>query len=72
MPKKFSWRKQKTLAVLANRRQWRDDFDPVYTSATEIATEQLATVNGLFEAQYIIREVSASRPKDQIQYIITA
>jgi|TARA_R110000737_G_scaffold272604_1_gene279588 hypothetical protein len=71
MPKKFSWRKQKTLAVLANRRQWRDDFDPVYTSATEIATEQLATVNGLFEAQYIIREVSASRPKDQIQYIIT-
>jgi len=71
MPKQFHWRKQKTLAVLANRRQWRDDFDPVYTSATEITTEQLATVNGLFEAQYIIREVSPSRPKDQIQYIIT-
>ena len=34
------WRKAKTLAMLANRRQWQRDFDPVETAELEILTEQ--------------------------------
>ena len=39
MPKQYHWRKQKALAMLANRRQWRAEFDPAVTSAFEILTE---------------------------------
>jgi hypothetical protein len=34
------WRKAKTLAMLANRRQWAREFDPVETTELEILTEQ--------------------------------
>ena len=34
------WRKQKTLAMLANKRQWQREFDPIETSAQEIELEQ--------------------------------
>ena len=41
MPK-LSWRKQKTLAMLANRRQWGREFYPPWTAATEIEMEHLS------------------------------
>lgn len=37
---KLHWKKQKTLAALANRRQWLREFDPTETSALEIQLEQ--------------------------------
>jgi len=37
---KMFWRKQKTLAMLANKRQWERDFDPNETAALEIEIEQ--------------------------------
>jgi hypothetical protein len=40
MTKRLPWRKAKTLAMLANRRQWLRDFDPDESSAVEIQLEQ--------------------------------
>ena len=37
---KLQWRKQKTLAMLANRRQFQREFDPDESSAQEIELEQ--------------------------------
>ena len=37
---KLQWRKQKTLAMLANRRQWQREFDPGESSELEIQLEQ--------------------------------
>jgi len=37
---RLPWRKQKTLAMLANRRQWQRDFDPNESSEAEIELEQ--------------------------------
>ena len=37
---RLPWRKSKTLAMLANRRQWAREFDPVETAELEILTEQ--------------------------------
>jgi len=37
---RLQWRKQKTLAMLANRRQWQRDFDPNESSEAEIELEQ--------------------------------
>jgi hypothetical protein len=63
MPK-LSWKRQKTFAMLSNKRQWERDFDPTETSALEIQTENgfyLATET-LFDANnnslnyYIIAE----------------
>jgi hypothetical protein len=34
------WRKQKTLAMLANKRQWEREFDPNESAAQEIEIEQ--------------------------------
>jgi len=45
MARQYHWRKQKTLAMLVNRRQWRTEFDPAVTSVFEIITE-----NGYFLA----------------------
>jgi len=36
--KRMYWRKQKTLAMLANRRQWTLEFSPEYTPETEIVS----------------------------------
>ena len=37
---RLQWRKQKTLAMLANKRQWQREFDPTVTTAQEIELEQ--------------------------------
>lgn len=37
--RRLPWKKQKTLAMLANRRQYLREFDPSATSETEIMTE---------------------------------
>lgn len=37
---RLQWRKQKTLAMLANKRQWEREFDPNESSAQEIILEQ--------------------------------
>ena len=50
MPR-LHWRKQKTLAMLANRRQWLREFDPSESSAQEIEMEHLA-------GYYLVTEAS--------------
>ena len=45
------WKRQKTFAMLANKRQWERDFDPTETSATEIQLE---------DGNYLVRESSIS------------
>ena len=37
---RLQWRKQKTLAMLANRRQFQREFDPSESSESEIELEQ--------------------------------
>ena len=39
--KKLHWRKAKALAMVANRQQWRREYDPIYTTAQEILMEHL-------------------------------
>ncbi len=56
---KMFWRKKKTLAMLANRRQWQRDYDPSETTALEIELEQ---------GGYLVRESSIS---SEPTYIIT-
>jgi len=55
------WKRKKLLTVLANRRQWDREFDPVETSATEILMEHLAY-------HYLVIESSVSGTPT---YIIT-
>jgi len=56
---KMWWKRRKTFAAIANRRQWQLEFDPTQTSATEIELEQ---------GDYLVRESSVfSTPT----YIIT-
>jgi len=56
---KMFWRKKKTLAMLANRRQWQRDYDPLESTALEIELEQ---------GGYLVRESSISSAPT---YIIT-
>ena len=58
--KKLYWRKSKTLAMLANRKQWQRDFDPIESLELEIEIEQ-----GGF---YVISETSNPATPE---YIIT-
>jgi hypothetical protein len=58
--KKMYWRKSKTLAMLANRKQWQRDFDPIESLELEIEIEQ-----GGF---YVISETSNPATPE---YIIT-
>ena len=37
------WKRQKTFAMLSNKRQWERDFDPTQTSAQEILMEHLTS-----------------------------
>ncbi len=60
MGKRLPWRKQKTLAMLTNRRQWKREFDVTESSAAEIEIEQ--------GGYYIITETSSSATPN---YIIT-
>ena len=48
MAKRFHWRKQKALAVLANRRQFDEAFNPLVTSALEILMEHSDDYNFLY------------------------
>tara|TARA_R110002124_G_scaffold36410_1_gene117275 strand:- start:480 stop:662 length:183 start_codon:yes stop_codon:yes gene_type:complete len=59
MNNRLNWRKQKTLAMLSNKRQWERDFDPNVTIAQEIELEQ---------GGYLVRESSVSSTPT---YIIT-
>ncbi len=36
---RLPWRKAKTLAMLANRKQWQRDFSPTESTELEIETE---------------------------------
>jgi hypothetical protein len=58
---RLPWRKQKTLAMLANRRQWLRDFDVNESSALEIEMEHIT-------GSYLITEASDSASPN---YIIT-
>ena len=58
---RLPWRKQKTLAMLANRRQWLRDFDVNESSALEIEMEHIT-------GSYLITEASDSATPN---YIIT-
>ena len=49
--RRLYWRKAKTLAMLANRRQWTRDFDPVESGPYEIEMEHLA-------GYYLVTEAS--------------
>ena len=49
--RRLQWRKGKTLAMLANRRQWNMEFLPSLTSAYEIEMEHLA-------GYYLVTEAS--------------
>ena len=57
--RRLPWRKAKTLAMLANRRQWQREFLPSVTIAVEIELEQ---------GGYLVRESSISSAPT---YIIT-
>jgi hypothetical protein len=37
---RLPWRKAKTLAMLANKKQWERDFDPTQSVEEEIELEQ--------------------------------
>lgn len=60
---RLQWRKQKTLAMLANKRQWEREFDPTQTSATEITTE-----NGM----YLATEALTDANDNSLNYYIIA
>ena len=59
--RRLHWKKKKLLTVLANRRQWQRDFDPIETGAYEIEMEHLA-------GYYLVTEASISATPT---YIIT-
>ena len=56
---KMYWKRQKTFAMLSNKRQWERDFDPNESSAQEIELEQ---------GGYLVRESSITATPT---YIIT-
>ena len=58
---KLSWRKRKTLAMLANRRQWGREFYPPWTSGIEIEMEHLS-------GYYLVTQASTEASPS---YIIT-
>ena len=53
---KMHWRKQKTLASLANRRQWEREYVPPLTPPMEIEMEHLS-------GYYLVTEASGSIPQ---------
>jgi hypothetical protein len=52
---KMHWRKQKTLTMLQNRRQWQREFEPTQTPGIEIEMEHLT-------GYYLITEASTTDP----------
>ena len=59
--RRLHWKKAKTLAMLANRRQWTREFEPLETGPYEIEMEHLA-------GYYLVTEASISATPT---YIIT-
>jgi len=59
--RRLHWKKAKTLAMLANKRQWQREFDVDESTAQEIEMEHLA-------GYYLITEASSSSSPN---YIIT-
>jgi len=57
------WKRKKTFAMLANKRQWQREFDPTQTSATEFTTE-----NGL----YLATEALTDANDNSLNYYIIA
>ena len=49
--RRLHWKKQKTLAMLSNRRQWNMEFLPALTAPYEIEMEHLA-------GYYLVTEAS--------------
>ncbi len=60
---KMYWKRQKTFAMLSNKRQWERDFDPTETSALEIQTE-----NGF----YLATEALVDANNNSLNYYIIA
>ena len=60
MNRNLNWRKRKTLAMLANRKQWQREFSVDESTAAEIEIEQ--------GGYYIITEASSNASPN---YIIT-
>ena len=56
---KMYWKRQKTFAMLSNKRQWEREFDPNESAALEIQLE---------DGNYLVRESSISATPT---YIIT-
>ena len=59
--RRLQWKKAKTLAMLANKRQWLREFDPTESTAYEIEMEHLA-------GSYLVTEASIDASPT---YIIT-
>ena len=59
--RRLQWKKGKTLAMLANRRQWTREFEPLETGPYEIEMEHLA-------GYYLVTEASIDASPT---YIIT-
>ena len=59
--RRLQWKKQKTLAMLANRRQWTREFEPLETGPYEIEMEHLS-------GYYLVTEASIDSSPT---YIIT-
>jgi len=63
MPK-FNWKQKKTIAMYINKRQWNEEFNPIFTSETEfttedgfyLATETISDLNNNSYNYYIIAE----------------
>jgi len=60
---KMWWKRKKTFAIIANKRQWEREFDPTQTLATEIQTE-----NGF----YLATETLFDLNNDSLNYYIIA
>jgi len=56
--KRMYWRKQKTLAMLANRRQWNMEFLPTWTPEYEIQLES---------GEFLITETSTTATPQYIR-----
>ena len=59
--RRLHWKKKKLLTILANRRQWQREFDPIETGPYEIEMEHLA-------GYYLVTEASIDASPT---YIIT-
>ena len=55
---KMHWRKQKTLTMLDNRRQWEREFLPSQTSPFEIEMEHLSGYYLVTEASTVIPDIT--------------